>query len=132
MSTSDVDLDASNFDDWLTETFAARGGFTVLVVLVAIEERMVTPLASTYFNVIGDEVAWSDIEAMFSGSGMDWSGASFFPLTVPAGGPVDDAKARIELGALETRVRQERLVLNDGAFFDRLGRRLMIEEMPAQ
>lgn len=132
MSTSEPGTEPSDFDDWLAEEFAARGGFTALVVLVAIEERTVEPLASTYFNVIGDAVAWPDIVAMFSGAGVEWSGASFFPLESPDGGPIDDAEARVALRVLEARVREERLALNGGCFVDRLGRRVMIEEMPPQ
>ena len=49
----------TDFDDWIAAEFAERGAFTVLVILVEIGETKVTPLCSTYFSVIGDEVDWS-------------------------------------------------------------------------
>ena len=68
------------------EEFARRGAFTALVVLVEIGERSVTPLASTYLNVIGLEVDWPEIVALFAGAGVKWGGASFYPATAPEGG----------------------------------------------
>ena len=129
MSTSDT---ATDFDRWLREEFARTGAFTALAVLVGIAETKVTPLCSTYFNVIGDEVAWDDIVVMFAGSGADWDGAAFFPVTDANGGPLDNPTARLRLQELEARVDENRLVLNEGHFFDKEGRRLEIEEMQPQ
>lgn len=120
---------ATDFERWLPAAFAEVGAFTALVVLVAIRERSVTPLCSTYFNVIGDEVAWADIVLMMAGSGVDWDGAAFFPATRPEGGPLDNPAARLRLRAIEARLAEDRLTLNDGRFFDRWGRRLKIEEV---
>ena len=129
MSTSErLDRD-SDFARWLAREFAATGAFTALVVLVEIRETQVTPLCSTYFNVIGDEVAWGDIVSMFAGSGRDWDGASFFPAVAAGGGPLDDATARLRLRALEARLDDDRLVLNEGHFFDTWGRGMKIEEV---
>ncbi len=44
-----------------------------------------TPLCSTYFNVIGDEIDWDDIVLMFAGAGADWDGAAFFPAAATGG-----------------------------------------------
>lgn len=129
MSISDPTARENAFERWLAAAFAEIGAFTALVVLVDIGARRVTPLCSTYFNVIGDEVAWEDMELMFAGSGADWRGAAFFPVTAPMGGPLDNPSARLKLRALETRLTADRLVLNEGHFFDRLGRRLQIEEV---
>ena len=128
MSISDPTLGPNDFERWLPAAFAEIGAFTALVVLVDIGETRVTPLCSTYFNVIGDEVAWDDMVRMFAGSGVAWDGAAFFPVTANAGGPLDNPSARIELRALEARLAENRLALNEGSFFDRRGRRLMIEE----
>ena len=49
---------ANDFERWLPAAFAEIGAFTALVVLVDIGETRVTPLRSTYVNVIGDEVGW--------------------------------------------------------------------------
>ena len=127
MSSSDSGS-ASDFNDWIGAEFAERGAFTALVVLVEIGTRSVTPLASTYLNVIGAEIAWPEIVALFAGSGVSWDGASLFPVTAPDGGPLDNEAARIGLRMIEVRVKAERLALNEGFFFDRAGRRIMIEE----
>jgi hypothetical protein len=118
----------NDFEPWLAGEFAASGAFTALVVLVEIADTQVTPLCSTYFNVIGDEVEWSEIVTMFAGSGHSWHGAAFFPTVAADGGPVDNPTARLRLHELETRIDADRLVLNEGYFFDAWGRRMMIEE----
>jgi len=127
--TSDVDND---FERWLEREFATTGAFTALVVLVEIAGLRVTPLCSAYFNVIGDEVEWSEIVLMFSGAGRDWHGAAFFPTIAPEGGPLDNPTARSRLRALEARLDDDRLVLNEGHFFDKWGRRMQIEEVSSQ
>ncbi|MGL1507609.1 hypothetical protein ACSTH4_23275, partial [Vibrio parahaemolyticus] len=65
MSTSDD----TEFSAWLTSMVREHGEFTVLVVLMDIGERSLTPLCSTYFHIIGDEVTWDEITTMFAGSG---------------------------------------------------------------
>ncbi|MGZ8300894.1 MAG: hypothetical protein ACXWU5_10990, partial [Rhodoplanes sp.] len=129
MSISEQTPGATDFERWLPSVFAEMGAFTALVVLVDIEGTRVTPLCSTYFNVIGDKVVWDDIVLMFAGSGADWDGAAFFPATGVAGGPLDNPTARLRLRALEARLAEDRLVLNEGRFFDCRGRRLKIEEV---
>lgn len=129
MSISNDDRRATDFDRWIATEFAQAGAFTVLVVLLEIGSRRVTPLCSTYFNVIGEEVDWEEIKVMFAGSGANWDAASFFPVTSPDGTPLDNPTARGRLRALEARLDQDLLVLNEGHFFDRKGRRLKIEEV---
>lgn len=123
---------ACDFDRWIVEEFATTGAFTALVVLVEIAEAKVSPLCSTYLNIIGDDLDWSEITVLFAGAGVAWSGAAFFPATAPDGGPLDNPTARTQLRALEERVSAERLVLNEGHFFDQWGRRLQIEEVALQ
>lgn len=130
MSTSDAHK--TDFDHWVAEEFERTGEFTALVVLVAIDESKVTPLCSTYFNVIGVEIDWAEITVLFAGSGQEWSGASFFPVTMPGGGPLDNPTARLRLRELEARLDEDRLVLNEGQFFDKWGRRLQVEEVQVQ
>jgi hypothetical protein len=122
----------TDFDRWIAKEFAGSGEFTALVVLVAICEGKVTPLCSTYFNVIGDEIDWAEMTVLFAGSGQDWSGASFFPVAALAGGSLDNPTARSRLRELEARLDEDRLVLNEGQFFDKWGRRLKIEEVQVQ
>lgn len=127
MSNADAP-DGTEFDAWLKGMVGRHGEFTFLVVLAEIGERRVAPLCSTYFHVVGDEVEWSDIAAMLAGSGRKWGGAAFFPTkAAPQGGPVDDRTARSRLAEIESKVRQDRMVLNEGHFFDVLGRRIEIE-----
>jgi hypothetical protein len=132
LSTSEADDATTDFDDWIVEEFATRGAFTALVVLVEIGERSVTPVSSTYLNVIGTEIDWREIATLFAGAGVHWDGASFFPAIAPEGGPLANSEARAELREIEARVKAERLTLNEGLFFDRHGRRMMVEEVPAQ
>jgi hypothetical protein len=122
----------TDFDVWLAEEFAATGVFTCLVVLVTITDTKVLPLCSTYLNVIGTETDWNEIVILFAGSGRDWDGASFFPVTATDGGPLDNPTARLRLRDLEARIDQNPLVLNEGNFFDKWGRRLKVEETELQ
>ena len=123
MSTSE----ATEFDAWLSEMVRDHGEFTVLVILTEIGERSVLPLCSTYLHVIGDEVNWEEVKIMFAGSGRNWQGAAFFPTKGRNGGPVDNPTARLRLVELEAKVAANRMVLNDGHFFDTQGRRIKIE-----
>lgn len=129
MSTFDADRQPTDFDRWLTAEFAQSGAFTALAVLVEIAESTVIPLCSTYFHVIGDESDWDEITILFAGAGREWDGAAFYPLTAPHGGPLDNPSARLRLRELEGRLDESRLVLNEGHFFDKWGRRLKIEEV---
>jgi hypothetical protein len=132
VSISETKAPATDFDRWVAEEFAESGPFTALVILVEIAEPAVVPLCSTYFNVIGDEFDWGEITVLFAGSGRDWSGACFFPATANDGGPLDNPTARLRLHELEVRVDENKIVMNEGHFFDKWGRRLQIEEMQKQ
>lgn len=127
MSISDATL--TDFDRWIVTEFSRTGAFTALVVLIEIADDKVTPLCSTYFNVIGDDVDWSGITVLFAGAGREWDGAAFFPNVAPSGGPLDNSAARLQLRGLEERLDDDRLVLNEGHCFDKWGRRMMIEEV---
>ena len=54
---------------------------------------------------------------------------SVFPGDGECGRPLDNPSARLKLRALEARLAEDQLVLNEGGFFDRFGRQLMIEEV---
>jgi hypothetical protein len=132
VSISDGVYKANDFDAWIAAEFAERGVFTALVVLVGIDGPRVAPLCSTYFSVIGDETGWAELTVLLAGSGMDWQGAAFFPVRSLGGYPLDNPTARLRLRELEARIEADRLVLNEGHFFDKWGRRLMIEEIASQ
>ena len=129
MSISERDVVASDFDRWVSAEFSKSGPFTALAVLVEIAGSRVAPLCSTYFNVIGDEVDWGEITVLFAGSGQQWDGAAFFPERSTGGGPLDNPNARLRLRKLEERLDDDRLMLNEGHFFDKWGRRMKIEEV---
>jgi hypothetical protein len=129
LSISERDTLASDFDRWISAEFAKSGPFTAFAVLVKIAGSRVAPLCSTYFNVIGDEVDWGEITVLFAGSGQQWDGAAFFPQRSTGSGPLDNPNARLRLRKLEERLDDNLLVLNEGHFFDKWGRRMKIEEV---
>jgi hypothetical protein len=118
---------ATDFDDWLVETFARFGAFTMLIVLVEIGETSVTPLRSSYLHVIGDETRWLDMERLFAGAGAAWNGAAFF--RADRDGLVEDATAKRRLASLTRHLDQDRSILGEGEFFNSKGLRLKIEEI---
>jgi hypothetical protein len=125
---SSVDTpNGTEFDAWLQDMVGRYGEFTVLIVLSKIGGRSVVPLCSTYLHVVGDEVDWTEIKALLAGSGRAWDGAAFFPTKGRNGGPIDTETARLRLAELEAKVIENRMVLNDGHFFDTHGRRIEIE-----
>jgi hypothetical protein len=129
LSTSEDDTLATDFDRWIVAEFGKAGAFTAFVVLVEITDSKVVPLCSTYFNVIGHDVDWGQITVLLAGAGQRWDGAAFFPHVAADGGLLDKADARLQLRQLEERLDDDRLVLNEGQFFDEWGRRLKIEEV---
>ncbi len=132
MSKSPEDSRPFQFNDWIAEEFDDAGPFTALVVLVAIGGIEVTPLRSTFLHVIGDEIDWIAFSEMMRGANVNWDGAMLMPMRDENGGLFEDAHARSELRLLEKRIIEDRLVLNEGHFFDKWGRRLKIEEAQAQ
>jgi hypothetical protein len=117
----------TEFDAWLAAMLKRHGDFTVLVILVTISEHSVLPLCSTYMHVVGKEADWEHIKIMFAGSGQKWDGAAFFPTKGANGGPIDNPTARLRLTEIEAKVTEDRMILNEGHFFDTLGRRIKIE-----
>ena len=122
----------TDFERWLAEEYEREGSFTALIILVGIDETRVTLLCSTHVNVIGPDVSWAELVVMFAGAGHEWNGAAFFPRQNPHGHPLDNPTARIRLRELELRLDEDRLVLNEGQFFDAWGRRMTIEELTRQ
>lgn len=133
MSTGDEPA-ATGFDAWIGEEFA-RGpgeGFTALIVLVRIKGTKVTPAASTYAHVIGTDLDWGAMTGLLAGARKRWDAVAFFPRRDPRrGGPLDDRTARLYLMDVEARLDDDRLVLNEGRFFDAWGRAMRIDEVEA-
>lgn len=123
MSTSEER--ANRFNLWMPSEHGERGDFTMLVVLVEIVEPSITPVRSTFINVIGGDARWTEMVKLFDQSGAKWNAAAFFPLDIL----VPSEIARAALRDLEERIREDRRVLNEGHFFDAKGRRLEVEEV---
>ena len=121
---------ATDFDQWLVETFARVGPFTMLIVLVEIGETSATPLRSSYLHVIGDETRWPDIVQLLAGAGTAWNGAAFFQ--ADRGGLVRDPVARDRLQSLMRHIESDRSLLRHSEFFDARGLRLKIEEIASE
>lgn len=132
MSKSDWFHDNTTFDEWVIDEFGRSGGFTALVILLAIGDLSVTPLRSTFFHVIGDEIDWASTSQLLAGSGVSWDGVVFQTLRAKGGGPVSDDDARAKLRLLEKRIVEDRMTINQGHFFDNWGRRMKIEEAQLQ
>lgn len=126
MSSVDPSGGTTEFDDWLVGMVRQHREFTALVILTEITEHRVVPLCSTFLHVIGDDVRWDAVRAMFAGSGRRWDGAALFPTKSSDGGLIDNVTARRRLAELEAKVREDRMILNDGHFFDVEGRRIEI------
>jgi len=118
---------ATDFDEWLVETFARTGGFTMLIVLLEIGETTVGLLRSSYLHVIGHETRWPEIVRMFEVAGAAWDGAGFF--RADRGGLVTDPVARQRLQLLMRHLESDRSLLKHGELFDSRGLRLKIEEI---
>jgi hypothetical protein len=115
----------TDFDDWLVETFAKVGAFTMLIVLVEIGETSIALLASSYLHVIGNETRWADMVNLLSRADVPWSGAAFF--RGDRGGLIDDATARQRLAILTRHLEKDHSILSHGEFFNTQGLRMKIE-----
>ena len=118
---------AADFDRWLEAQFAASGPFTALIILVKIEATTIWPLGSSYATVIGSDMRWADMLRLLDGSRLPWSGAAIFPVLSTAGGPLTDADARRRLVDVQKRVIADHATIDEGVFFDRLGRMIRLE-----
>lgn len=122
----------SQFDDWVIDEYRRTGGFTALIILVAIGNFTVAPLRSAFVHVIGDEINWIELSRLLSSAGVNWDGVLLETRSAEEGGPVEDLDAKVELRSLEKRVVEDRNTINDGHFFDKWGRRLKVEEAQPQ
>ncbi|HEY1154594.1 MAG TPA: hypothetical protein VGE73_12135 [Pseudolabrys sp.] len=121
-------LDDFLFDDWIVKEYQRTEGFTALIILVSTSNLGVLPLRSTFTHVIGDELDWHHFSLLMRGANVLWDAVLLMPVTDENGGPIEDSKAAEELRLLEDRVNESRLVVNEGHFFDKWGRRMKVEE----
>lgn len=122
-----ADAFQTDFDEWVVETYREVGSFTILFVLVAIGETRVDLLRSAYVHVVGDELRWPDMAAMFVSAGVAWSGVVFY--RAGREGLVEDGEARARLAALVRKLTEDRSLIRDGEFFNADGLRLEIAEI---
>ncbi len=118
---------ATDFDEWLVETFARVGAFTMLIVLVDVAAATPRLLRSSYAHVIGDETRWTDVLALFADVGTAWNGAAFYQ--ADRVGLVRDPVAQHRLESLMRHLESDRSLLKHADFFDGRGLRLKIEEV---
>ncbi len=121
---------ATDFDEWLVETFARVGAFTMLIVLVQIGETTAEPLRSSYLHVIGDETRWPDMVQLLAEAGTPWNGVALFQ--ADRAGLVRDPVAQHRLATLMRHLQSDRSLLKHAEFFDIRGLRLKIEEVAPQ
>jgi hypothetical protein len=117
----------TDFDDWLVETFARVGSFTMLIVLVGIGETSVSLLASSYLHVIGDETRWANMVQLLSAAGVSWNGVALFQ--ADREGLIDDGTAQQRLQSLTQHLETDRSILRHSEFFNTQGLRMKIEEI---
>lgn len=117
----------TDFDDWVIDTYADAGSFTMLFILVSISETKVELLRSAYLHVVGDELRWPDMTKLFAGAGVNWSGVVFY--RAGREGLVEDSQAKARLASLVRKLDEDRSLIRDGEFFNKDGLRLMIEEI---
>ncbi len=117
----------TDFDDWMIDTYADAGSFTMLFILVSISETKVELLRSAYLHVVGDELRWPDMVKVFKGAGVNWSGVVFY--RAGREGLVEDSQAKARLASLVRKLDEDRSLIRDGEFFNQDGLRLMIEEI---
>jgi hypothetical protein len=115
----------TDFDDWLVETYAKVGSFTMLIVLIEIGETSVALLASSYLHVIGNETRWADMVDLLAGAGTTWTGAAFFQ--ADRTGLIDDTTAGQRLAELTRHLQKDRSILTHSEFFNAQGLRMKIE-----
>lgn len=119
------------FDTWIREEFSrGSGGFTALAVLFGIGTSSVTPLRSTWVQVVGADLDWKGISARFDAGGRDWDGACFAARRGGGGGPLGEPAAKLAVEALGKALVADRRLLNREHFFNRYGRRVRVEEVP--
>lgn len=121
----------TDFEHWLAAQFGETGPFTLFILLMRIEADDTVPLKSSYAHLIGDEMTWAEMRRLLDSAGTPWDGVAFFVGLGHAGGPLVDEVARRKLGEVEADVKDDRLTLNRGRFFDREGRQLRIDEAAA-
>lgn len=125
--TNETGTYATDFDEWMVDTFAEVGPFTVLFVLVEIGETTVEPRRAAFLHVTGDEVRWTIMEGLLDSASVAWTGVVFY--RAGQEGLVTEGEARRRLAALLAKMHTDRSIIREGEFFNRDGLRLSLEEI---
>ena len=118
----------TDFEHWLSAQFADTGAFTIFIVLVRIAGDSLLPAKSSFAQMIGDDMTWSEMRGLLDGARIGWDGVGFFVGLAHEGGPLADPVARAKLKEVEADVLADPLALNRGRFFDREGRHMRVDE----
>ena len=118
----------TDFEHWLTAQFADTGAFTIFIVLVRIAGHSLSPVKSSFAQMIGDDMTWAEMRRLLDGAGIGWDGVGFFVGLAHDGGLLADPAARAKLKEVEADVLADPLALNRGRFFDRQGRHMSVDE----
>lgn len=120
----------TDFDDWLRDHLARMAGFTMLIVLIGTTGGRIDLLRSAFLHVIGNELAWGDLEGHFDGAGMTWDAAALFLADRDA--MVSDDVAHERLDILVRALNGDRGLIREGGFFNRDGMALRLDDADPQ
>lgn len=120
---------STDFDNWLGGRFADGGPFTALVIVMSAAGPAMEPIASTHAHVVGGDIAWPQMADLLDGTGTDWNAVVIFAAAMDSGGALPDESARLTLRRIEEEILRDRRTINAGHLFDRLGRRVTLEDI---
>ncbi|WKL28092.1 hypothetical protein Q1M65_07280 (plasmid) [Sinorhizobium meliloti] len=120
----------TDFDDWVVSIYRDVGSFTMLFVLLRINDTSVDLLRSAYLHVVGDELRWPDMVRLFPRRRRRLVGRRLLPgwPRRPSGGRGGEVEARF--AGFQTQ--RGSFPDQGGDLFNADGLRLTIEEIKPQ
>jgi len=116
----------TDFDEWLAKCLAETDGFTMLLVLIGMQDGGIRLLRSAHLHVIGNELDWPNLAAHLDGAGVAWDAVALF--RAGQEGIVADDIAKTRLGSLVKALQGDRTIIRDGEFLNRDGLRLRLDD----
>ncbi|WP_410217447.1 hypothetical protein [Paracoccus sp. (in: a-proteobacteria)] len=117
---------ATDFDEWLADTWAETQGFTLMMVLLGLPEGRVELLRSAHLHVIGDDLDWRTLAAHLDGAGVHWDAVALY--RAGREGLVADDIARSRLASLLKALQGDRGLIRESEFLNRDGLRLRLDD----
>nr|WP_111302101.1 hypothetical protein [Paracoccus saliphilus] len=120
---------ATDFDEWLAETWdetASGDGFTMLLVLIGLQDGRVDILRSAHLHVIGNDMDWPTLVRHLDGAQVAWDAVALY--RAGREGLVPDDLARSRLASLIRALQGDRTLLREAEFLNRDGLRLRLDE----